>query len=230
MRESLFSDPAYQYLAGDAHEYMKAEIDALEEHQVDNPSKYSMSYDDFEAKHGKEPNPMPWIQNPVDEPKAVEKKPEPKKAAPKPAEPMQNQQKLYQQTQQQEKVAPAKPVAKKEAPKPAAPVSQPKVALAEQKQQLSAEVMTQISKMQDKADAFAKTLNMDDFQAVQESLTQLQKKHINAKEAIVNFDIVEQMREGFTEFPQMKNNEFVQEQLTYLEGAQDNLNNNPANG
>ena len=84
--------------------------------------------------------------------------------------------------------------------------------------------------MQDKADSVAKTLNMEDFQAVQESLTQLQKKHINAKEAIVNFDIVEQMREGFTEFPQMKNNEYVQEQLTYLEGAQDNLNNNPANG
>lgn len=66
MRESLFSDPAYQYLAGDAHEYMKAEMDALEEQQVDNPSKYSMSYDDFEAKHGKEPNPMPWNQNPED--------------------------------------------------------------------------------------------------------------------------------------------------------------------
>lgn len=142
---------------------------------------------------------------------------------------MQNQQKLYQQTQQQEKVAPAKPVVKKEAPKPAAPVSQPKVALAEQKQQLSAEVMTQISKMQDKADAFAKTLNMEDFQAVQESLTQLQKKHINAKEAIVNFDLVESMREGFTEFPQMRNNEYVEDQLNYLEGAQDNLNNNPAN-
>lgn len=89
--------------------------------------------------------------------------------------------------------------------------------------------MTQISKMQDKADAFAKTLNMEDFQAVQESLTQLQKKHINAKEAIVNFDLVESMREGFTEFPQMRNNEYVEDQLNYLEGAQDNLNNNPAN-
>lgn len=34
---------------------------------------------------------------------------------------------------------------------------------------------------------------------------------------------------GFTKFPQIAKNEYVQDQITYLDAAQDNLNNNQDN-
>lgn len=33
-------------------------------------------------------------------------------------------------------------------------------------------------------------------------------------------------KDGFKQFPQIADNQYVQDQLTYLEGAQDNLNRN----
>ena len=84
-----------------------------------------------------------------------------------------------------------------------------------------------ISKMQDDADEFSKTLDMKKFDAAKNAMVQLQKKHVD--QAIVNYELVEKMRDGFKTFPQLKANDQVQEQLEYLQAAQDNLNANPTN-
>ena len=52
-RESMFANSDYEALIDDK-EYMKTEMDALEEQVIDNPSKYTMSFDDYKLKEDKE--------------------------------------------------------------------------------------------------------------------------------------------------------------------------------
>lgn len=98
---------------------------------------------------------------------------------------------------------PAKTLKKKE------PVKQKKLSVVQQTQQLSTETLMAISKMQDDADEFSKTLDMKKFDAVKNTLVQMQKKHV--EQAIVNFEFVDKIGAGFKAFPQMKANNQVQE-------------------
>ena len=52
-RESLFADSDYEALIDDK-EYMKTEMNALEEQVINNPSQYTMSFDDYKKKEDKE--------------------------------------------------------------------------------------------------------------------------------------------------------------------------------
>ena len=47
-RESLFDDTDFEALIDDK-EYMRSEMNALEEQVITNPSEFSRSYDDFKA-------------------------------------------------------------------------------------------------------------------------------------------------------------------------------------
>lgn len=49
----MFDDTDYEALTND-QEYMRSEVQALEEQVITNPSAYSQSYDDFEAQRDSE--------------------------------------------------------------------------------------------------------------------------------------------------------------------------------
>ena len=83
--------------------------------------------------------------------------------------------------------------------------------------------------MADKFNEFSKTLSLEQLHSAVDMYKDLKKGGIPANSLNVNIDLVKPMRAGFKTFPEIADNEFVVQEMQYLEAAQDNLVANPEN-
>lgn len=78
-------------------------------------------------------------------------------------------------------------------------------------------------------DTFSKTLLEDDFHKAIKLHKEMRQNSLAQGETKLNFHTTEVFEAGFKQFPQIAQNEYVQDQLRYLDAAQANLNNNVDN-
>jgi hypothetical protein len=77
-------------------------------------------------------------------------------------------------------------------------------------------------------DKFSETLNPENYDKAIQIYAQVKKSGISDSDQLFKVHTKDCFKRGF-EFPQISMNQYVQDQLTHLEAAQDNLNNNIKN-
>ena len=80
--------------------------------------------------------------------------------------------------------------------------------------------------MKDEMQKFSQTLVEDHYDNAIKIQDELKKAGNPVADQLLKIDTKDFFRSGFKMFPQVANNEYVKDELTYLEGAEDNLNGN----
>lgn len=77
---------------------------------------------------------------------------------------------------------------------------------------------------------FERTQNLEDYEKVKELHEQLRTDyHLRPQDMQAHVDVVQHMRSGFGEFPQVAQNDYALDQLQLVHAAEDNLNANIEN-
>lgn len=97
------------------------------------------------------------------------------------------------------------------------------------KQRHSQEIVEKVSSMNKEMDEFSHTLDMRHYDSALALQQQLKKDGLRDHEKLMSVTTKDVFKKGFKMFPQVSQNEYVQEQLAYLEAAEDNLNGNLIN-
>jgi len=83
--------------------------------------------------------------------------------------------------------------------------------------------------MNNEMDIFSHSLDVNHYDRAIELQKTLKKEGLKDHEKLMSVTTKELFKKGFKSFPQIAQNEYVQEQLAYLEAAEDNLNGNLIN-
>lgn len=94
---------------------------------------------------------------------------------------------------------------------------------------LDADSLSRIDSLNLAVDTFSKSLSEEDFHAAIKLQKELKSQSLAQGEARLMVHTTDIFEAGFIKFPQISKNEFVQDQINYLDAAQDNLNNNQDN-
>lgn len=94
---------------------------------------------------------------------------------------------------------------------------------------LDNESLQRIDSLNRAVDTFSRTLNEDDFHQAISIQKELRSQSLAQGETRLMVHTTDIFEGGFTKFPQISKNEYVQDQISYLDAAQDNLNNNQDN-
>lgn len=95
--------------------------------------------------------------------------------------------------------------------------------------QVTSAAAAKISQMKENFNVFSKTLDLAQLKTAIDIRKDLEHGGIPANNLDISIDLIEEMRAGFKTFPEIANNEFVEQELQVVEAAQDNLIANPEN-
>ena len=83
--------------------------------------------------------------------------------------------------------------------------------------------------MNKEMDEFSHSLDMSHYDSAMLLQKELKRDGLRDHEKLMSVTTKELFKKGFKSFPQIAKNEYVEEQLQYLEAAEDNLNGNMIN-
>lgn len=95
--------------------------------------------------------------------------------------------------------------------------------------QVTSQAAMKIGSMEEKFSEFGKSLNLAELESGVSIYKDLKKGGVPVNDLNINIDVTKALKEGFHQFPELARQDFVSEEMQYVEAAQDNLISNPEN-